>query len=187
MRNLITAVFMLAFVTGVLGQSSSTPPRPAAPAQGRTAVKPDGDLVQLMRGILFPNSNLLFDVQDHDPGAPPKQEAAAGGGASNNYANVYAGWPAVEAAAVALAESTDLILKPGRVCSNGKPVPVGRADFVKYAEGLRTAARKSLAAALAKNQEQVSDSTNDIADACSNCHEPYRDKGPVGSPARCTP
>jgi cytochrome c556 len=41
--------------------------------------------------------------------------------------------------------------------------------------------------AKAKSQEKVSDVTNDVADACSNCHEVYRDKGPFGSPARCTP
>ena len=186
MRNLVIGVFVIAFASGVLAQSTSTPTRPVAPAQARTTPKPDGDLAQLMRGVLFANSNILFDVQEHDPGAPPKQDTS-GGGASNNYANVYAGWQAVEAAAVALAESTDLILKPGRLCSNGKPVPVQRADFIKYAEGLRSAARKSLAAALAKNKEQVADSTNDLADACSNCHEPYRDKGPAGGPARCTP
>jgi hypothetical protein len=29
--------------------------------------------------------------------------------------------------------------------------------------------------------------TNDIADACSSCHEPYRDKGEANGPARCTP
>ena len=28
--------------------------------------------------------------------------------------------------------------------------------------------------------------TNDLADACSNCHEVYRDKGPADSPARCS-
>src|SRR4051794_13570780 len=87
----------------------------------------------------------------------------------------------------ALAESVDLILKPGRVCSNGKLVPVTRPDFIKYAEALRSAGQKTLEAANAKSQTRVSDLTNDLAEACSNCHQTYRDKGPVGSPARCTP
>jgi len=36
-----------------------------------------------------------------------------------------------------LGESADLIVKPGRLCSNGKPVPIQRADFQKFAQGLR--------------------------------------------------
>ena len=45
----------------------------------------------------------------------------------------------------------------------------------------------ALRAARTKNQEKVSDATNNIAEACSNCHEVYRDKGPADSQARCTP
>jgi hypothetical protein len=145
---------------------------------------PIGTLAQLMRGILFPNSNLIFDVQQNDPAAP-KKKAAEGGGASSDFANVYTGWQVVENAAVALGEATDLIMKAGRKCENGKDVPLKNADFQKFAEGLRVAAQKSLAAALTKNQEKVSDSANDLADACANCHEVYRDKGDAKSPLRC--
>ena len=160
----------------------------APPAAARPRTAPGGDLAQLMRGILFPNSNLLFDVQSNDPGAPKKPAAGApGGDASSTYASVYSGWQTVEGAAVAIEESADLILKPGRLCSNGKPVPVTRADFIKFAEALRETGRKTLAAAKEKNQEKVSDLTNDIADACSMCHEVYRDKAQAGEPGRCTP
>ena len=31
---------------------------------------PGGNLNQVMRGILFPNSNIIFNVQTNDPGAP---------------------------------------------------------------------------------------------------------------------
>jgi cytochrome c553 len=141
-----------------------------------------------MRGILFPNSNVIFDAQSHDPGAPKKEAAnAPGGGASATFANVYAGWPAVEGAAVALAEAPDLILKPGRLCSNGKPAPVERADFIKFAQALQEAGAATLAAAKEKSQEKVIEITDKVADACANCHEVYRDKGPAGSPERCTP
>jgi hypothetical protein len=180
---------ILFFTALVAGQSAQ---RGRGTAESRPAVrantsKPDGDLAQVMRGILFPNSNVLFDVQHHDPAVPVKKPADAAGGASQAYANVYTGWQMVEGAAVALEESADIILKPGRLCSNGKPVPVARPDFVKFAQALREAGRKALVAARAKNQEQASDVTNDVAEACSNCHEVYRDKGPAGSPARCTP
>jgi hypothetical protein len=175
-------IFLVALAAG-----QAPAPGGAVPAARRSSPRPDGDLAQLMRGILFPNSNLLFDVQQNDPGAPKKVESGTAGGATQTYANVYTGWQMVEGAAVALEESSDLILKAGRLCSNGKPAPVGRADFIKFAGQLRDSGRRALAAAKEKNQEKVSDITNDIAEACSNCHEIYRDKGPTGSPARCTP
>jgi hypothetical protein len=176
----------------VTAEQSAKPATPAAPAQAPAAparpagARPTGDLAQLMRGVLFPNSNIIFDAQSNDPGAP-KKEAAAGGGATATFANVYSGWQMVEGAAVALAEAADLILKPGRVCSNGKPAPVTRPDYIKFAQGLREAGIATLAAAKEKSQDKVIEVTDKVADACANCHEVYRDKGPAGSPARCTP
>ena len=35
------------------------------------STEPFGDLAEVMWGILFPNSNLIFDAQTRDPGAPP--------------------------------------------------------------------------------------------------------------------
>jgi hypothetical protein len=186
MRNV--AIAAACFVLTAVAAGQTPAPRPQTPARGatNTAAKPDADLATLMRGIFFPNSNLLFDVQQHDPGAP-KKPAASDGSATQTYANVYTGWQVVEGAAAAIDESVDLILKTGRVCSNGKPAPVTNADYRASAQALRDAARKALVAAKAKNQEQVSDITNDLADACSMCHEKFRDQGPAGSPARCAP
>ena len=166
---------------------TAKPPAPPAAAAPRASSNVTGDLAQVMRGILFPNSNLIFDAQQNDPGTPPKKAAEAGGGASSTFANIYTGWQVVENAAIALAESADLILKPGRVCSNGKPAPVARADYQKFAAGLRQAGRDALAAARTKSQDKVIEVTDKVAEACANCHEVYRDKGPAGSPARCTP
>jgi len=155
-----------------------TTPRPAA--------KPAGTLAQVMRGIYFPNSNLIFDVQQNDPGAPKKKSADAGGSATATYGSAYSGWEVVENAAIAVTDGVDLILTPGRLCQNGKPVPVRNADFQKFAQNMRAAGLAVLQAAHAKSQEKVSDATNDLADACSSCHEIYRDKGPADSPARCS-
>ena len=87
----------------------------------------------------------------------------------------------VENAAIALADSVDLILAPGRLCQNGR-----NADFQRLAQNMRKAGRAVLRAARTKSQEKVSDATNDLTDACSGCHEAYRDTGPADSPARCT-
>jgi cytochrome c556 len=196
--RITTVVLALVLVASVAASQTAKPAapapqtaKPAAPAgQGaapRAGVQVTGDLAQVMRGILFPNSNLIFDAQQNDPGAPPKKTAEAGGGASATFANIYTGWQVVENAAIAIAESADLILKPGRVCSNGKPAPVGRADYQKFAAGLRQAGREALKAAQTKKQDAVIEVTDKVAEACANCHEVYRDKGPAGSPARCTP
>ena len=86
----------------------------------------------------------------------------------------------VENAAVALSDGVDLLLTPGRMCENGKPVPVGRADYKKFAADMRAASVAVLEAAREKNQEKVSDATNDLTDACSGCHQVYR-RGPTGA------
>ena len=136
------------------------------------ASEPTGSLQQVMQGILFPNSNVIFDAQEADPGTD--------GG-------MYSGWIGVENAGVALAEAADLIMKPGRVCSNGTPVPVESEDWIMFVEGLRAAGRATLAAAQAKDQDQVIEITGNVAEACYVCHEVYRDAGSAGSPERCVP
>ena len=179
--RLLTVGFTLALLTAMT--AAQTPaPKPAA----KPAPTPTGTLAQVMRGIYFPNANLIFDVQQHDPAAPKKRIESAGS-STETYASAYSGWEIVENAAIALTDGVELILTPGRSCQNRKPVPLNRPDFQKFAREMREAGRVALRAARAKNQEQVSDATNNIADACSNCHEVYRDKGPADSPARCTP
>ena len=78
-------------------------------------------------------------------------------------------------------------MKSGRLCQNGKLVPIQQPDFQRFARQMRTAGTAVLQAARTKNQEKVSDATNDLANICSSCHEVYRDVGSADSPARCTP
>ncbi|MGH9143719.1 MAG: cytochrome c [Vicinamibacterales bacterium] len=183
--KLLFGSFILAFLAAVgaaQAPSKAGDAKPAAPPSR----KPAGTLAQVMRGIYFPNSNLIFDVQQNDPGAPRKKSEGTGS-STDTYSSAYTGWEIVENAAVALTDGVDLILESGRTCQNGKPVPVNQPDFQKFARTMREAGRVALQAARTRNQEKVSDATNNIADACSNCHEVYRDQGPANSPARCTP
>jgi hypothetical protein len=180
--GICSALALLIGLPAVVGSQPAPAKRAVVPA-----AKPAGSLAQVMRGIYFPNSNLIFDVQEHDPAAPPKKSAEAGGSATSTYGNTYSGWDAVENAAVALADGVDLILKPGRLCQNGRPVPLQQADFQKFAREMRAAGVAALQAARTRSQEKVSDATSTLADACSNCHEVYRDQGPADSAARCTP
>jgi hypothetical protein len=136
-----------------------------------------------MRGILFPNSNILFDAQSNDPAVPKPKPA--GTGALVDFCCVYTGWQTVENAALALDEVVDLLSKPGRMCENGKPVPIGDATYKQGAQMLRDTSLKIYQLAKAKDMEKVSDAANDLADACATCHDPYRDKGDAQSPLRC--
>jgi hypothetical protein len=88
----------------------------------------------------------------------------------------------VENSALALAESATLINIPGRLCDNGRPVPLTRPDWQKFSQELVTASRAMYKAAQSKNRELASDTTNDVAAACENCHSVYREKNP-----RCVP
>ncbi len=162
---------------------SCTRSEPAAPATS-FAPQPYANLAQVMRGIPFTFSNIVFDAQAEDPGAPRKP-AEVTAGATETFKNVYGGWQEVENSALALAETANLLMIPGRVCENGKPVPVQEETYRKAAEGLAAAGRAAFKAAQAKSMDSIIEVSETVATACSNCHEPYRD---FDNPSqRCTP
>ena len=144
-----------------------------------------GDLAGVMRGILFTNSNLIFDAQTTDPGAPP--EAVEGNSVTATFSNIYTGWEVVENAAIALAEAANLITLPGRLCENGEPVPIEQDNWKEFVLGLREAGQIAYKAALNQSQEEVIDATNYVAEACTNCHSVYRDSYTDPPKERCVP
>jgi hypothetical protein len=142
-----------------------------ANAQGPSE-EPVGTLAQLMRGILFPNSNILFDAQTTDP-----EEiiyTANEGTTTATFSEIYTGWPVVENAALALAEVSNLIMLADRMCENGRPVPLADAEFMQYARELKEVGIAALEVARTRDLEAMSDITNEIAGACENCHTLYR-------------
>jgi len=166
------------FVPGLHAQGKPAESALESPKGALTA-----NMLELMRGIFFPTANMLFNVQTHDPalkkpddGPTPKVFDWVQWGSK-----MYAGWDDVDYAAAALAEATPMLLTPGRTCANGKPVPVDRADWIKYTKDMLDVARKSYAAAKARNQEMVSDLTGDMSDACLACHRVFRDRRPPGA------
>jgi cytochrome c553 len=44
----------------------------------------------------------------------------------------------------------------------------------------------ALKAAQSKSKDAMIEVSGTVADACAMCHEVYRDRGPAGSPERCT-
>jgi hypothetical protein len=174
------------------------PPASASAVSHAPALPPAGNLAQVMIGILFPSSNMIFNVQTNDPGVPIKP-GEVGKGATTSFswvdwgAGIYTGWAIVDYAAIAVAESAPLLLTPGRRCENGRPVPVDRPDWIKFTQELAAAGRAAYKASQTRNQEAVSDVSNQLSDSCLHCHEVYRDKrggttaDPSNKAARCLP
>lgn len=153
----------------------------AAPAP---APQPHATLAQMMRGIPFTFANIVFDAQSQDPGAP-REAAEVSGSATATFRNVYGGWQEVENSALALAESANLVMIPGRLCENGKPVPLADAAYREAAQGLADAGRAAYKAAQSKSMDAIVEVSETVSVACANCHERYRDFDDPKD--RCTP
>jgi hypothetical protein len=166
--------------TSAGGAAGQAPARTGTPS---AAPKADANLLQLMRGILYPSSNVIFAAQSDITKLPQPKDASV---SPNPLTNTYGGWQAVENASLALSESANLLTIPGRVCSNGKPVPIQRADWLKDVQGLREAGLAAYKAAKTKNTDNMVDAASTVTDACTACHDVYREKK-GGVKDRCTP
>jgi mono/diheme cytochrome c family protein len=146
-----------------------------APSQ-LPSLPPSGSVAQVMRGILFPSSNIIFTTQSIDPGAPKKP--AESGTVGTDWliwgGNVYKGWDLVDYAAISLSESAKLMLTPGRRCENGRLVPVSDPDWIKFTLELDEAGKAAYKASQTRDMETIADSTNQVNDACMHCHRVYR-------------
>jgi hypothetical protein len=142
---------------------------------------PTGTMNEVMRSVLFPNANLIFDVQLEDPSVNkpgPKVTAEEGGYAAWGM-GLYPRWDVVAYAAVALEESAALVNRTDRLCENGNAVPAGRADWIKFTTELTETAKAIHAAARAKNRDAVIELVDRLNDACNACHRVYRRNGAV--------
>jgi cytochrome c553 len=103
-----------------------------APTTGAPVAFPaTGNLNQLMRGIMFPNSNIIFTVQTIDPAEKKKAGDSNPNGGFNWAAwgsDLYSGWEIVDYASIALAESAPLMLTPRRCrrCLHALPSGLSR-------------------------------------------------------------
>ena len=167
---------VVAVALTVAGCSSPSPAPAEAPAAATAGPKTQayGNLAQMMQAIPFPASNIIFDTQSNDP-AKAKEPGASGAGATSAFSGVYGGWTAVENAAIALQETANLVMIPGRQCKNGRPVPIDQETFQKGAQGLADAGAAALKAAQSKNLDAMVEVSGTVADACAACHEKYRD------------
>ena len=176
----LSGAIVLAMISLSCGNQSAPPPAAETPA---FTPRPHATLAQMMRGIPFTFSNVVFDAQSEDPAAPRSPSEVRG--ATETFKNVYGGWQEVENSALALAEAANLMMIPGRLCENGKPVPIHEATYRKAAEGLAVAGRAAYKAAQSKSLDAMIEVSETVSIACSNCHEPYRDFDDQKN--RCTP
>jgi len=153
-----------------------TPAAAPAVAGGALPLAPVANLAQFMRGVTFPNANIIFNTQLKDPAQEkPKMPVPYDYVLWGN--TVYYGWDKIDQAALALQETTALFLLPGRRCQNGRPVPSNKADFQKYTHDLIDFAGQLYKATQSRSVERVSAMSEKLNETCANCHKVYRDVG----------
>src|SRR5580692_8989033 len=159
--RLLPAALVAAAFAGLVAAQSA--PKATAPA---------ADLNQLMRGLFFPNANVVFSTQIHDPAEiKMTQEPSA---STDPLTSVFGNWEAVENSALILSDAADLLMTPGRKCSNGKDVPLAKADWVQFVADLRAAGVVAYKAALTKDQDNMLKASDVLNTSCQNCHNKYR-------------
>ena len=152
--------------------------RAQSPARGAAGTAPapraQATLGQLMKGTLYPASNVVFAAQDQNPADVPR--AKDPNMATDLLASSYGKWEAVENSALAIAELANLLTIPGRKCANGLDVPVGNADWAGFVQALQDAGMTAYTAARTRNQDKITDAAEVMTTACKNCHDKYRDR-----------
>ena len=179
-RNILAVSAIIAFLVAPCGAQPRAGQRPAVAATPPVQ-HPVANLSQLMKGILYPSSNVIFAAQTENPAdVKPAADPAM---ATNPLASAYGKWQAVENSALAIVEAANLLTIPGRKCSNGLNVPLRNADWPKLVQNLRDAGMTVYKAAQSKNQDNIVAAAGDLTEACDSCHGKYREKPNVAD--RC--
>ena len=167
-RAVLALLVASAVSTSWIDRAEAQSPAQAAP------LPPAANLNQLMRGTLYPESNVVFAAQDVNPADVPHAKDPAM--ATDLLTSAYGKWEAVENSALAITAVADLLDLPGRKCSNGVDVPVKNADWAMFVQQLRDAGTMAYLAAKAKDQDKMTDVAGVMTMACGNCHRRYREK-----------
>lgn len=175
-RRLLVVAFLVSALPAV--GSAQAPAGRGAAAQPRVYA----DMLQLMRSVLYPASNVIFTAQSDDPAS--FKPALRPSTSSDPFTSVWGGWTAVEHSGLALAEAANLLIIPGRLCANGKPAPIQNADWQMWVQELRDAGMAAYKAAQTKSQDAILEAAAVVSDSCAHCHNKYR-QVPGGMPNRC--
>jgi hypothetical protein len=179
-RVLLVGVLVLApvYLGLAFAQAPTGRGRGAATAQQPRVY---ANMLQVMRGVLYPASNVIFTAQSDDPTS--FKPAVRPSTSSDPFTSAYGGWEAVENSGMALAESANLLIIP-RACGNGKPAPVQNADWQMWVQELRDAGMAAYKAGQTKDQDVILEAADAVGMACLHCHAKYRNV-PGGMPNRC--
>src|SRR3982751_6645338 len=100
-RTVLTLSLVLAACgLSLMAQAPPTEPPPQVHA----------DLNQLMRGVLYPAANVVFSAQIDNPGDVKFLPGHDPSMATDPLVSTFGGWVAIENAALALAESANLLM-----------------------------------------------------------------------------
>ena len=120
--------------------------------------KPVSDTKLLMQAVVDPNADLVWDAvktietKDGTQDIRPRTDAE---------------WTAVRNAAVAVAESGNLLMMVPRAKNGG--------EWMQLAQDMINTGEAAIRAAEAKNAEKLFTVGGDMYDSCSNCHRKYLD------------
>ena len=142
------------------------------------------DMNQLMRGVLYPAANVVFSAQNDNPAEIKLAPGHDPNMSTDPLTSTFGGWTAVENAALALAESANLLAIEGRRCSTGAVAPTKDPVWTGFVRDMRAASMRALAAARARDQQQMIEVSDELSATCTGCHRRFRDRRPPGG--RCT-
>lgn len=156
MRTILLALLTSALLaSGVVAQQGSAQVKVPAAAARRVATpsqspfKLVATVQQVMTTITIPASDVIFNAAAE----APKNEAA---------------WQSLQNSALALAESGNLLMIPGRAKDN--------KEWVKESQAMIAAATVAFNAARDRNTDRVMKASDRIYVTCEACHDKYMDK-----------
>jgi len=173
-KAVLCSFLLLACGLSLVAQTPPAAP-PAQPSSTDASTQQiHADLNQLMRGMLYPLANVIFSAQSDDPATkkwPPGHDPTL---STDPVIGAFGGWPAVETSALSLAESANLLMIPGRSCSNGLPVPLKDPAWAAFVQQLRNGSMKSYEAAKTKNMDKMVEASDVLNASCEGCHRKWR-------------
>jgi hypothetical protein len=168
---------------GLVACSQNQAPPPAAAAAPQVPFQPDASIQDLMENVVDHNADILWESV-----AVISSEK----GIEERMPRTDEEWKQVRAAAVTLAEATNLLMIPGRkVAHEGKVlqdsdvegilkaeqiqalIDGDHSKFASKAMALHAAALEALKAVDAKDHNKLSDVGGAIDEACEQCHTTY--------------
>jgi hypothetical protein len=140
------------FVVVGAGEARKAPAVAAAPAGTPTA-----NVKQIMAGIVGPAADAIFNAVSTTVTQKGIEEVAP----RNDEE-----WAKVGAYAASLSEAGNLLMADGRAVDHG--------DWIKMAQAMVDAGRKSLKATEAKDKEGLLMAGEDVNTSCDTCHRRYQ-------------